>query len=61
VIPQNEQDSVGNEENRYPVPDLNKTLLNVTKELSDTAKAVLRGKFRAMSAYIKWTERSHMT
>jgi hypothetical protein len=26
---------VGNEENGYPVPDLNKTIINVTKELSD--------------------------
>jgi hypothetical protein len=30
------QDSVGNEENGYPVPDLNKTMINVTKEPSDT-------------------------
>jgi hypothetical protein len=29
------QDSVGNEENVYPVPDLNKTMINVTKELSN--------------------------
>jgi predicted RNA-binding protein len=28
------QDSVGNEENIYPVPDLNKTTINATKELS---------------------------
>jgi hypothetical protein len=27
---------VGNEENGYPVPDPNKTVINVTKELSDT-------------------------
>jgi hypothetical protein len=26
------QDSVGSEENGYPVPDLNKTMINVTKE-----------------------------
>jgi hypothetical protein len=32
------QDSVGNEENEYPVPDLNKTMINVTKELSDAHK-----------------------
>jgi hypothetical protein len=30
------QDSVGNEENEFPVPDLNKTMINVTKVLSDT-------------------------
>jgi IMP dehydrogenase/GMP reductase len=29
-------DSVGNEENGYPVSDLNKTMINVTKEPSDT-------------------------
>jgi hypothetical protein len=29
---------VGNEENVYPVPDLNKTAINVTKELSDAYK-----------------------
>jgi hypothetical protein len=26
---------VGNEENGYPVPDTNKTMINVTKEPSD--------------------------
>jgi hypothetical protein len=31
-------DSVGNEENRYPVPDPNKTMINVTNEPSDTHK-----------------------
>jgi hypothetical protein len=30
------QNSVGNEENGYPIPDLNKTTINVTKELSNT-------------------------
>jgi hypothetical protein len=30
------QDSVGNEENGFPVPDLNKTMINVTKEPNDT-------------------------
>jgi hypothetical protein len=29
------QYSVGNEENGYPVPDLNKTMINVTKDPSD--------------------------
>jgi type I site-specific restriction endonuclease len=29
---------VGNEENRCPVPDLNKTTINVTKELSNAHK-----------------------
>jgi hypothetical protein len=27
---------MGNEENGYPVPDLNKTIINVTKEPSDS-------------------------
>jgi hypothetical protein len=30
------------------------------QNLWDTAKAVLRGKFIVMSAYIKWTERSQI-
>jgi hypothetical protein len=30
------QNSVGNKENGYPVPDLNKTMINVTKEPSVT-------------------------
>jgi hypothetical protein len=30
------------------------------QNLSDTGKAVMRGKFRAMSAYIKRTERSQI-
>jgi hypothetical protein len=29
------QDSVENEENGYPVPGLNKTMINVTKQPSD--------------------------
>jgi hypothetical protein len=29
---------VGNEENVYPVPDLNKIMINVTKELCDAHK-----------------------
>jgi hypothetical protein len=29
------EDSVGNEENGYPDPDLNKTMINVTKKPSD--------------------------
>jgi hypothetical protein len=32
------EDSVGNEEKGYPVPDPNKTMINVTKEPSDTHK-----------------------
>jgi hypothetical protein len=32
------EDFVGNEENEYPVPDPNKTMINVTNELSETHK-----------------------
>jgi hypothetical protein len=32
------QDSVGNEENGYPVPNPNKTMINVTKEPRDIHK-----------------------
>jgi hypothetical protein len=31
-----------NEENGYPVPDPNKTMINVTKEPSDTYKKILQ-------------------
>jgi hypothetical protein len=36
------EDSVGNEESVYPVPDANKTMINVTKESSDTHKKTLK-------------------
>jgi hypothetical protein len=32
------EDSVGNEENGYPVPDPNKTMIKVTIEPNDTQK-----------------------
>jgi hypothetical protein len=32
------QNSVGKEENGYPAPDLNKTMMNVTKKFSDAHK-----------------------
>jgi hypothetical protein len=35
-------DSVENEENGYPFPDLNKTMINVTKEPSDAHKKTLK-------------------
>jgi chorismate synthase len=42
--PQNKliQDSEGNEENRYPVPDSNKTKINYAKETNDAHKNTLR-------------------
>jgi hypothetical protein len=36
------QDSVGNEENGYPVSDPNKTMINVTMEPSNTNKKILK-------------------
>jgi hypothetical protein len=36
------ENSVGNEKNGFPVPDLNKTMLNVTKLLSDAHKKTLK-------------------
>jgi hypothetical protein len=35
---------MGNEEKGYPVPDLNKTMINVTKEPSYTHKKTLKKK-----------------
>jgi uncharacterized protein YdeI (BOF family) len=35
--------SVRNEENGYPVPDLNKIMINVTKEPSDTHIITFKG------------------
>jgi hypothetical protein len=34
------KDLVDNEENGYPVPDSNKTIINITKEPSDTYKEI---------------------
>jgi hypothetical protein len=36
------QDSEGNEENGYPVPDSNKTKINDTEETSDVHKNILK-------------------
>jgi hypothetical protein len=36
------QDSVGNEENRYPVPDHNKIMTNVTEESNNAHKNILK-------------------
>jgi hypothetical protein len=38
------QDSVGNEENGYPVPNPNKVMINVTKEPSDNYRKTLKDK-----------------
>jgi hypothetical protein len=45
---------VGNEENGYPVPDLNKTMINVTKEPSDTQIKPSKKKFWEMSLRNSW-------
>jgi hypothetical protein len=44
--PQNKliQDSKGNEENGYPVPDSNKTKINYTKEPKEAHKNILKKK-----------------
>jgi predicted SAM-dependent methyltransferase len=39
---QKKKNSVGNRENGYPVPDFNKTMINLTKELSDAHKKTLK-------------------
>jgi hypothetical protein len=39
------EDSVGNEENKYSVPDPNKTIINITNEVSDTHKNSLKEEF----------------
>jgi hypothetical protein len=36
------KDLVGNEANAYPVPDPNKTMINVPNEPSDTHKKILQ-------------------
>jgi hypothetical protein len=36
------QNSVGNEENGYPDSDINKTMINATKEISDAHKKTLK-------------------
>jgi hypothetical protein len=36
------EDLEGNEEDRYPVPDPNKAMINVTNEPSDTHKKFLK-------------------
>jgi hypothetical protein len=40
-----QQDSEGNEENRYPVPDSNKTKINDPKEHNNTNKTLSKKKF----------------
>jgi hypothetical protein len=40
--------------------EVNENENTTNQNLWDTAKAVLRGKFIAMSAYIKWSERSQI-
>jgi hypothetical protein len=36
------EDLVGNKENGYPVPDPNKTMINVTNQPSDTHKKLVK-------------------
>jgi hypothetical protein len=48
------QDSEGNEETGYPVPDSNKTKINDTKEPSDAHKNTLKKKSCKKSLRIPW-------
>jgi hypothetical protein len=45
---------------QWVIEEVNENENTTYYNLWDTAKAVLRGKFIAMSAYIKRTERSHI-
>jgi hypothetical protein len=48
------QDLEGNEENRYPDPDSNKTKINDTKEPSDTHKNHLKEEILQVILRISW-------
>jgi hypothetical protein len=48
------QDSVGNEENEYLAPDLNKMMINVTKEHRETHKKPSKKKSWKMSLRNSW-------
>jgi hypothetical protein len=48
------QDSVGNKENEYPVPDHNKTMINVTEELSNTHIKTLQKEIFNISLRNSW-------
>jgi hypothetical protein len=48
------QDSEGNEENGYLVPDPNKTMINITKEPSDTHKKPSKRKSWKKSLKNSW-------
>jgi hypothetical protein len=48
------QDSVGNEENGYPVPDPNKAMITITKEPSYAHKKTLKRKSWKKSLRNSW-------
>jgi phytoene dehydrogenase-like protein len=50
-----------NEENGYPVPDRNKTTINVTKELSDAHKKLSKKKSlrNSWGRYSTWSTRMY--
>jgi hypothetical protein len=50
---------VGNEENEYPVPNPNKTMINITNELSDTHKKSI--KEETMEEIVRNAWRSYKT
>jgi hypothetical protein len=48
------QNSVGNDKNGYPAPDLNNTIINVTQVLSDAHKKPSKKKCRKKSLRYIW-------
>jgi hypothetical protein len=61
--PNSIEDLLGNEENEYPVPDPNETMINVTTEFSDTHKKSLNEEImgeiteKLMRSYKTWLTR----
>jgi hypothetical protein len=52
---------VGNEENEYPVPDPNKTMINVTNEPSDAHKKKNLLKRKSWTSSLRNSWRSYNT
>jgi hypothetical protein len=48
------QDSKGNDESRYPVPDSNKTNINATKETNNAHKNILKEEILQVITEISW-------
>jgi hypothetical protein len=54
TLPKKIQDSVGNEENGYPAPNPNKTMIDDTKEPSYTYKTILKEEILQVSLRTSW-------